>query len=260
MEFTVGGKGGFTATDTFDPNHKNATGKYYGFTCYVNSIQMAEEITAVFHYGDGETIEKTYSVERYIKAAEKLEDPLLKNLSHAIADYGHYAQEYLSELRGWTIGSDYAEMATYYTEGGYADQWSEILEEVEDKKIVKDLEGTAITKVTYSLNLDSNTEVYLYLTVAEGYSGEVRAKIGDEEIECTKRSDGRYRAVISNISAHKIGDQYTVKIETETGEARVEVSALSYVRAILKNSENSKEKDLMAALYRYYEATMAYRE
>ena len=33
-----------------------------------------------------------------------------------LADYGHYAQPYLSRQNGWTIGTSYAEMATYVTQ------------------------------------------------------------------------------------------------------------------------------------------------
>ena len=102
VEFTVTGKGGKTTVDPFDPNHKNVSGEYYGFTCYVNSIQMAETITAVFHYGsDDKTVTTTYSVKEYIEGAEANKDKMSEaayQLIHSIADYGHYVQRYLS---GW---------------------------------------------------------------------------------------------------------------------------------------------------------------
>ncbi len=59
MEFTVSGK---TVKVGFDPENMNAAGEYYGFTCRVNVLQMAENIHAVFHYGDS-TVETDYSVE-----------------------------------------------------------------------------------------------------------------------------------------------------------------------------------------------------
>ena len=65
MEFSINGR---TSKASFNKNSRNASGKYYSFTCYVTSVEMADTITAVFHYGNGSTVSKKYSVLDYINA------------------------------------------------------------------------------------------------------------------------------------------------------------------------------------------------
>lgn len=65
----------------------------YGFTCYVNVLQMAEEITAVFHYGadNAQTIETEVSVVDYlssIKGDLDLYGSEMVDLARAMGDYG----------------------------------------------------------------------------------------------------------------------------------------------------------------------------
>ena len=118
MEFTVHSKNGASTRDPFDPKHRDMNGRgYYGFTCYVNAIQMAAPITAVFHYGDGRTVRKEYSVKQYIQSFESVSDTYdatTTALVHALADYGHYAQTALAHANGWTIGTDYPQMDVFY--------------------------------------------------------------------------------------------------------------------------------------------------
>ncbi len=39
--------------------------RFFGFKCYINSVQMADEIHAVLHYGD-KTVEHTYTAKEYL--------------------------------------------------------------------------------------------------------------------------------------------------------------------------------------------------
>ena len=94
---------------------------------------MADRITPFFQYTE-EGEEKTangepYSVQDYIDWALALEDDSCltekqKAIIPALADYGHYAQPYLSRQNHWTIGTDFAEMTTFvkaFGSGDYAD-------------------------------------------------------------------------------------------------------------------------------------------
>ena len=75
-----------------------------------------------------------------------------------------------------------------------------------------------------------------------------------------KQADGRYKVTILNISAHQLGDTYTVTSSTTNGTAKCSLSALSYVYAILNGSSYDKTaKDAVSSLYSYYDATMNYR-
>ena len=259
MEFTVNDK---TTTDAFDANFKNQSGAYYGFTCYVNSVQMADTITAVFHYGDS-TVTRTYSVLDYINAIEDnaaLFDAETLELIHSIADYGHYSQPMLSAANNWTIGTDHAEMSKYYTE-------SYDLEAI--NAAVKDYERTAeiveadIANITYSLSLDSETALNIFVAPQQSYDGNVEISIANlsaDDYTITKQSDGRYKIVISNIAAHNLGKTFNISVTTANGETTYNVSALSYVYAVLNNASfDETAKYAVSSIYKFYEATMNYR-
>ncbi|MCR4772360.1 MAG: hypothetical protein K5855_08645 [Oscillospiraceae bacterium] len=262
MTFTVGTSEEEFRAD-YDPTFLNSSGKYYGFTCFVNAVQMADEITAVYHYSAGGTEytrTKTYSVEQYINARisnpEVSEDELA--LIKAIKDYGHYSQLYLSGLRGWKLGEKYALLADPYT-GSY--DTDAIKTAVQQYEISKTLVTEDIEKVTFSLALDSNTSIYLYVRMAEGYDGGFYATVGGKATQAELRTDGRYRITIPGISAHKLGDTYVVEITTDNGTSTVGISAMSYVYACLNNPSNTAvNKNCAAAIYSYYDATITFKK
>jgi hypothetical protein len=245
----------------FNPSFMNSTDEYYGFTCYVNALQMADEITATYHYtedGAEQTIQKTYSVEDYItarvgnNAASEKEKDLIK----ALKDYGYYAQQYLSWLRGFTLGEKYAAMTAPYATSYNFDSTAGSLAAY---KVVKDLRAD-VEKVTFALALDSNTSIYLYVKPQDGYSGSVSAAVGGKSADAVPGSDGRYRITIPGISAHKLGDTYEVKITTDNGVSTVKISAMSYVYACLTNENSTPaEKNCAAALGSYFKAAVAFK-
>ena len=76
MTFSITGRGKNDLKTTrvnFADAVKNADG-YYGFTCKVNALQMADTITATFHYGDDQTVSQTYSIAQYIESFEDVEE------------------------------------------------------------------------------------------------------------------------------------------------------------------------------------------
>ena len=268
MEFSISGKGGSTSTDTFDPNHMNASKKYYGFTCYVKSIQMAETITATYHYGDGKTISKTYSVEEYFQAFEEHAsafDQKTTDLIHAIADYGHYMQIYLADVNHFDIGTDYAESSRYYVTGY---DYDAIKTAVTDNAIDRNLTGSNVEKANYRLQLGSETTLDVFLKTTDG-SAPTNVKVKIEELVSGKttekayapvrQDDGRYLITIPNISAHKLGDTVTIT-GTAGGSFSVAVSPLSFVRDVLTYNTDTASKDGLCSLYAYYAATVAYKQ
>ena len=252
MTFDISGKGTVSA----DPVPYNSTqtiagSTYYGFTCYVNSIQMADTITATFHYGDGLTISEEYSIAQYIASFDTYAethpdefDAETINLVHAVADYGHYVQPFLSDVRGWTIGSgdnQYAEMDRFYTAeydidtvkasvAGYGIQ----------STMSDDIEG-----INYSLLLDSDTAVYLYFEPVADYDGSFTVSVGGDPVTATKLKDGRYLVKIKNIGAHKLGDPYTVVVKGL-------LDAEAY-------KDNANAQDAAAAIYYYHVAAQSYK-
>lgn len=290
MMFEISGKGTTTEKDTFDANEMSQKGGYYGFTCYVSSIQMADKITPTFHYGNGlEVTRDAYSVEDYIKTFEEHKNEFNEktvNLIHALADYGYYAQLFFAETNGISLSDDnsdenaYCRMNTYYAGEDY--DYDTIKNEVDlaEKRFSKTLGDPNITAVTYSLMLDSETSIRVYLKPAEDFTGDVTARWDCDhaysefeakpEYALTALSDGRYLVQIDNISAHMLSDTYTVNVWTgencnstsPSAYTKVQVSALSYVYAILnsaKYADNTDVKNGVCALYAYSQAANAYK-
>ena len=261
MEFVVNGVSSY---DTFDRDFTNpSTHKYYGFTCYINSLQMAETITAVLHYGDGLSVSQTYSAKQYVDyivANSSAYTAEALGLVSAIADYGHYVQPFLEANHSFVLGEDYAVMPgqTVYTDADV----TAVKAAVADRQIVKDTENSQIEVVTFSLDLESETAIRIHLRVRAGYSGTVTATVNGNSADCVLQNDGRYLIEIGGISAHKLGDEYNVTVSAG-GTCTVTVSALSYVYSMLNSASATFDNDTShmaaVAIYRYYQKTLAYR-
>ena len=260
MEFMVGGR--VAARADYNARKKSESGVYYGFTCYNSSIQMAEPITATFHYGDGQTVTCTdVSVENYARSFEqdsgdnpgKYGEEAI-NLVHAIVDYGHHVQPFLSEENGWEIGSDYAAMDYFFSD--FYDP-AEVRDSVDEYDSQADPRGSGISDVTIRLSLDSSTTLEFLFTAPEGYD----VYVDDDAYELTQVSDTRWCITVPNISAHKLGDMVTVSGGTNQDGFSLSASPLTYVRIALGDSTVSDAgKTALCAFYKYYEATMAYRD
>ena len=267
MEFSVSGKDGVTTTDPFDAQDMNDAGTYHAFTCYVSSIQMADTITATFHYGDGQTVSQNYSVAQYVHdfderlaGAPEAFDETTVNLVHAMADYGHYMQPYLSNLRGWSIGGDHAEMpaCTEFTE----EMRNAAREGSAPYAIEANIpEGGQVEKISMSLDLMSSTTLYIYaytdgadvtsITLADGTA-----------LPLQKISDGKWRAAIKQIMAHWLGDSFTVQVTTAGGTSvTTTLSACSFGQLTFtseKYAGNVVAYDGATSLWRYYDAARSY--
>ena len=264
MTFAITGKGArfINERDDFDANDRNGAG-YYAFTCLVSPIQMADIVTATYHYGDGLTIEETYSIRQYVEAYEANKDLFnekTQNLIEALADYGHYTQPFLAMENHWTVGTDYAEMDKYFTESYDIDT---VKSEVESYAFVKTNKTKGdITNITQSLSLAEAPIINVYFAPAKDYEGSFTVTLGGNALETEQLSDGRYRVQITGISAHLLGKTYTLKVTTDNGTATVKVSALSYVQGIL-NSETYASNEVAcnaaASIYCYYKAAYAYK-
>ena len=260
MEFSINGR---TSKASFNKNSRNASGKYYSFTCYVTSVEMADTITATFHYGNGKTVSKKYSVLDYINAIEKNASSFDKNtlyLIRSISDYGHYSQPFLAASNNWTIGKEHKEMSKHYT-NSYS--YDSIKKAAGKYQRLLDLGKSDIDKITYSLSLNSGTSLNVFIKAKDNYNGSVKVTVkkGNTVMSYTavKQADGRYKVTIPNISAHQLGDTYTITASTTNGTAKCSLSALSYVYAVLDGNNNNTAKNAVSSLYIYYDATLNYR-
>ena len=260
MTYSITGKGTITERADYDPSFRDRSGNsYYGFTCYVNSIQMADTITATYHYGDGQTVSLDYSIADYIAYFDGRQSEYSQatiGLIKAIADYGHYTQPFLSAQNRWTIGKDYAEMDKHYTDSF---ELESIRTAVQNYTLTKKIDGSKVTKATSCLNLESETALDVFLTVEAGTELTASATFNGKTFTAVRQKDGRYRIRVSGISAHQLGDAITIT-GTAGGDFTITVSALAYVRAMLGLEAYSGDAwNAMAALYQYHAAAMKYR-
>ena len=270
MEFTVAGKDGATTKVPYSEAVLSTASGYYGFTCYVSSIQMADEITAVYHYtrdGEAKTLETSYTVEEYIDqyAEYAAQDPdkygAALPLVKALGTYGFYEQIFLAAQRGWSLGTDHAKMTECFRQDGYTAEEAEAAAAALSGMDASLTLNKDIASVNASLLLDSDTSICLYITRADSYTKGITATVDGKEVTVQKLSGGRYKVTIPNIGANRLGKTYEVKIRTEsdTEEASVTISAMSYVKACLgKENPGEDERNAMMALYEYYARAKEY--
>ena len=116
MDFTVNDK---TVEDPFDPADTDLNGSgYYGFTCNLNALQLADEITAVYHdrvNGAEQTVSQAFTAETYLTAL--LDDGAIsdevKALARSLLDYGYHSQVFLSKLENRTVFADHTQVSTH---------------------------------------------------------------------------------------------------------------------------------------------------
>ena len=260
LTFAVSGSGTVSSDRVpFDPNKTNRKGTYYGFTCYVNAIQMADTITATCHYGNNQSVSKEYSIKKYIESFDRYRDDYditTVNLVHTLADYGHYVQLYLKEIHDWSFDTDYAQMNTFYHPSVF--DVDAVRTFVRGMGIVRNNNTNGdITDIKYSLVLDSETAIRVYFTPKDGYNGVFT--VNGDATRAVKLSDGRYKVEIKGIAAQNLAKKYKFDVTTDHGTAHVEVSALSYVKGMLElDGASQNAKNAVCALYWYYRAALSY--
>ncbi|MBR2809788.1 MAG: hypothetical protein IKD69_00265 [Solobacterium sp.] len=256
MKFMVNGK---VETDPLDVGHRDPDGHgWYGFTCHLRSIEMAEEITAEFYYGE-KMISCSTSAESYIIQFERIKSAYDKetiDLVEATADFGHYVQPYLMDARHWTF-DDYQEMKTYFRSSF---DYQAIQEGLLPYAAVRKMNGSAVDQVNFSLVVDSDTAIHVYFSLKDGYEGGFTARAdGNEAV--VDHASGMYRVKIGGIGAHQLDEIHTIEIETSSGTEEITVSALSYAKLLFDYEEASENaKRAMAAIWHYSQAAEGYRK
>ncbi|MBP5230264.1 MAG: hypothetical protein ILO68_00905, partial [Clostridia bacterium] len=256
VEFTV--QGNTTRMDTSEAEILPAPDGRYVFTCYVNSIQMAETVTAVFHSGEY-AVSDEYSVEAYIRAVDEHASQFsatVLDLTHGIADYGYHAQQFLSEVNHWTIGEDYAAMTLHYTDNYDLDQ---VKQEVTSNELAVNKEGSDVTGAMTRLVMATTTSLDIRMTVTDNSTLTASAEVHGETYEAVPQSDGSYMISIPNIKASRLGETVTVT-GNAGGAFTIQASPFSFVYSVLTSTTaNERMKKAMAAMYYFYQTATAYQ-
>ena len=231
------------------------------FVCYINVIQMAEPITATFHWfenGEEKTIEKTYAATDYFESYDANRDKFdakTQALIEAIADYGHYMQAFLAVQKGWTLGTDYAEITKCYATEYDLDT---IRSAVNDYDFTIENDGLEIGKLSFSTVLDSATAIRLLFTPAAGYSGSFTATVDGEPAE-VRKVGSRYMIEIKDIVARNLSKNYEIVILSDNGSATINICALSYIRLMFRMYTDTVSQNAAAAFYSYAMAADAFK-
>ncbi len=285
MKFTVGN--GEPTWDDFDPDHHSTVNpSNFGFTCFLNSIQMADDILAELYCGDERISYKHYSLQEYVIYFDRTDSTQDGNLAalrviRAMIDFGYYAQQYFFSAK--------PEIADNYTpvERHYATQYdyTTIKRMTESHSLTNTAAGNLTVSDTadirtlgVSIALESATALLINLymkdpeTVPTIKIGSVTVNVGDTDVaysrwklsltEVGSGSAKYYQFRIEGISPHNLDKVFTVK-GTAGGKFTIKISAFSYIDYIL--SQNSgfahldEAKMMVAAMYAFHEAEVAYR-
>lgn len=239
-------------TQTASASQAADDGGTYLFTCHINALEIADTITATYHYGDGMTVSAEYRAIdycNYVLGNQSEFDTKVVSLVRSLLNYGHYLG-----LTTWTDNprSPHAEVPA--GRELLENDLSSISGEVSSRGIVKNVGDSGIDPETtmFSLTLNSDTKINLFICKENGVLV-TSAKVDGNSLKIGETTIGGkpyYTLTTGGIKASKLDDDIVIKVTTSSGEAEFTVSAMSYVKAILGSS--TPEKKYAVAAFREY--------
>ncbi len=223
----------------------------YVFSYSVNAKEMTDEIKAQFFYGETSTEEYLYSVKTYVdNMRAKNADAGLMQLLDSMLHYGAASQ----------IQFNY-HTERLANEGLQTPDYSAV--SIDGYPTIKGQGTSRVTFVSATLVLLSETTLQLFFRAEEGAEDFTVSYNGEELALTLSPESGRYYVEITNISAPKLDEVFTLTL-TEGGEtAEVVYGPLTYCASVLKNAKGQHSRslqDTVAALYLYNQAANAYFE
>ena len=234
----------------------------YSFTCYTGAYNMADIIYPTLVYtvnNEQKTIPGApYSAQDYVNyvlgnngqyTAEEVE------AVKAIGDYGYFAQKYLSEYHGFGVGdgedAKYAEFTSHSTDSY---DYGAVMNSIGDLPAYSLPENTeTIDNTTFSLDLESETALYLYVTAKNGVeiAGATADISGTRALDVTKRKGNTYKIELPGIKATELGVIFRIDMVDADGEtlATASISPLHYAARVLElYGEDGDKTDLCNAV------------
>lgn len=232
----------------------------YKFTIYVNAKQMNDSISVSVYNGSSKIsmingsnsdIGDSFNcnVSEYLSALA-LEYPLntaLKDLTDAASNYGQYVQKLFNYNASGLSSLPDVELTL--------DEQTD-LNNFEKSYTVGEAAPTGLN-VQMSLVLKTKTTMNIYLSAddIETFCTGKKVVVDTVETDLVLKGD-MYCISIPDIAAAQLGNTHTIKINDG---CTLEVSALSYAKAVVDSTTASKEnKNAMKALYKYYKAAKTY--
>ena len=262
MNFFIKGKAARSEDVRFaNARYDEKTGLYH-FTFNVTSVEMAETVTAGFHYMDGneeKVISAFYSVQDYFNDFDEVAEKnpaaypeKTVNLVHATADLGYYMQPYLAGKNGWKIGTDYAEITKFYGEmdlGKAADG-------LKDYGIKAEL-GDSGVAASASASFDSLTAVNVFLSAPDDPNFSAKATFGGKTYDAEKLSDGRWLVRVEGVRPQLLNETVAVAGTCDGKDFTVDVSVLGLLNAGFPKADD-EAKAAFASVYFDCQAAKAY--
>ncbi len=229
------------------------------FSCPVYSIEMAEPVTAVFHYkmgGTAKTATLTSSVKEYLDNAQEAYPSVekLQALITALRNYGHYIQPYLARLHNFNIGTGGYAMMPAATSITPVD--ASALQKYQTEWISHN--NAVLESVSYYDSFAESTTLHVVVKLKSAKT--VTAKVGTNACEVTELGGNLYGIEIPNIAANNLGKDYTVAFSADGVEfCKIKVSALTYARVVMASGRDKQDEAVaLTAFYNYYTAAEAY--
>lgn len=222
----------------------------------VNSAQFSEPVLCTVYGTDMTTVlgTDTYSVDQYYASARKAGLEADAIVGETINNYGHFAQNYLSAVNGWTIleGDNYGNTGYHKTK-----KTKELLENLDSEiRAAAVLEltrpGTETNGFSVKLILESQTAIQITLDKTPSGNITVTKQGGAPETF----APARY-ITISGLRPDNLTDVYTIAVDGYT----LELNALGYYLlcdGTATEGLNKAELDAVTALYEYYLASTGY--
>ena len=227
------------------------------FTCYINALELADNITATLTFGDGETRTDSFSAMTYIEYVQEnmTDNTKLLDLVNALQDYGYYLQN-----STWTDGTDHTRITAPVNELTY-ERMETAAQDVMFYGFMSNLGESGIESVLLSLTLNAETRINVFVKPRDGVTITTPGSI-----QTTIDGETYYQFQSLKLGAGALGDTRSFNIETNAGKAALVVaSAMSYVRIVLNSygyhtEFANNDKNAMAALYYYFKCANAYQK
>lgn len=224
--------------------------KYYKVSYGVPAKDISDIIKVRIIRADGTAGgEYTYSAKTYIDAIMAKETSVyypeeLKALLSALETYGNNASAVLDNLPDITVNVADGEV-----------DWTKVTDASGDRS-----EDKNIKLSHFSLELKSNVKLRVYFSFNSTSASEsITVTVNGETVNATKVSDNVW-CIEKPIAAARLNDSFTFTVTSGESSLTLNLSALYYAKIMIENAETEAEKNLMKAIYKYWEKADMYRE
>ena len=251
VELSVEDRSGHTErVDLTDETPRDGEGRY-GFTIDLTSVEMAEPVTATFHYseaGEEKTVSMDCSVQEYFEAFDKVASSYPEKtvaFVQATADLGYYMQPYLARANKWDIGDDYARISKRYSEAmDFAAAEAGLSSYGMDAEL-----GSSGVKASVSASFDSLIAVNVFLSAPDGADLIAEAEYGETTHAAVKLPDGRWLVRVEGIRPQHFDQPITVTGTCNGEKFTVEASVLGLLNAGFSKADNLTKAAFASAYF-----------